>query len=83
MLPSLFITCDYSHELQAWLRKGCNLHFVFIDFYQLPLCTLLINIYHRDTLHHRCSCVVPLRAPYSLRKPTNGESYPHNVQLTQ
>lgn len=48
MLPTMFITYNYSHQLQAWLRKDCNLHFVFIDFYQLPLCILLINICHID-----------------------------------
>lgn len=42
-----FITHHYSYQLQAWLRKDCNLYFVFINFYKLLLCILLINIYHR------------------------------------
>lgn len=50
---------NYSHQLQAWLKKDYSLHFVFIDFYKLPLCILLINMCQIDKLHHRCSCVVP------------------------
>lgn len=82
-LTLLCITCNYGHQLQAWLRKDCSLHFVFIGFYKLPLCILFINIYHIDKLHHRCFCVTPLHASCSLRNPMNRESYQHNVQLIQ
>lgn len=52
-------------------------------FLQASISIPLINIYHIDKLHHRCSCVVPLHASTSLRKPTNQESYQHDVQLIQ